>query len=106
MVWGMYKIFWRRVTKREQLVMIWNNVLTDWWAIWAWIDFVKVDTIPNLWEVKSEAQKFQSRLMLIIDAVQWFKKNFRYISKINRNRRNICIMRYWICKNRLKKELD
>jgi len=34
-----------------QIMMIWDNFLTDGWSIWAGIDFVKVDAInKDIWE--------------------------------------------------------
>lgn len=31
--------------EKKQVVMIWDNFLTDWWCIYAWIRFIKVDPI-------------------------------------------------------------
>jgi len=55
---------------KKQIVMIWDNRLTDWWAIFAWIDFVKVKPIePEKWEVQSAARKFQVAVRLIVDNI-------------------------------------
>lgn len=29
----------------NEVVMVWDNFMTDWWAIWCWIDFVKIDKV-------------------------------------------------------------
>lgn len=42
--------------KPEETLMVWDNFLTDWWAIMAWIDFIKVT--PLLWvEVEKKIKR-------------------------------------------------
>lgn len=33
--------------KPKEVVMIWDNILTDWWATQLWIDFIKIKPISS-----------------------------------------------------------
>jgi len=39
-------LYWLWLPKHE-VIMIWDNFLTDWGSIWAWIDFIKVKPIKT-----------------------------------------------------------
>lgn len=45
----------------EKTIMIWDNFITDWWAIEAWIDFIKVKPIEAV-----EKNKSLSRIVQIM----------------------------------------
>ena len=51
----------------EQTIMVWDNFLTDWWAlnVWEeWIDFVKVNPIKSKLEIKLPRNKKDAKKIL------------------------------------------
>lgn len=64
--------------KKEQVVMIWDNFLTDWWCICAWIRFIKVDPIETIDEVrKSVHRRVQLAMRSFVDRVVRIKWKMR-----------------------------
>lgn len=53
----------------HEVVMIWDNYLTDWWSKYAWIDFIKVKPIETDEAHKSVWRKFQLAFRWIVDFV-------------------------------------
>lgn len=53
----------------NEVVMIWDNYLTDWWSISAWIDFIKIKPIETDYKHKSINREFQLAFRNIVDFV-------------------------------------
>lgn len=52
----------------SEVAMVWDNYLTDWWAIWAWIPFIKIKPIETL-DKKSISRRFQIWFRSMVDFV-------------------------------------
>jgi len=79
------------LTKRE-LIMIWDNFLTDWWAIAAWIDFIKVKPIETLDEIRSLARKIQLKVRCLVDnraAARWNIKKENWCKVLKYDKKEI-----------------
>lgn len=53
----------------NEVVMIWDNYLTDWWSINAWISFIKIKPIDTKDSKKSLSRKWQLLFRQIVDKV-------------------------------------
>ena len=52
-----------------KIVMIWDNFLTDGWAIQVWIDFIKIEPILTIWDKKSISRVVQIWMREIVDRI-------------------------------------
>ncbi len=60
---------------KKEVVMIWDNFLTDGWAIQAWIDFIKVEPILTTWDKKSVSRVVQVFMRKVVDRVAVIRGN-------------------------------
>ncbi len=60
---------------REELIMIWDNFLTDWWSISAGIDFIKVEPIFTLEDKVSFSRTIQIYMRKIVDKIAVIRWN-------------------------------
>lgn len=68
--------------KASQIIMIWDNYLTDWWCMNAWIDFIKVRPIKTPWDSIKPARIIQKSLRFLVDFVaQKVHKTLTYETK-------------------------
>lgn len=53
-------------SRPEETIMIWDNFITDGWAMRLWIDFIKVRPVPldaSEWWVERQGQKITRRII-------------------------------------------
>lgn len=53
----------------NEVVMIWDNYLTDWWSINAWISFIKIKPINTNDSKKSFSRQWQLLFRQVVDKV-------------------------------------
>lgn len=64
-------------TSPDETIMIWDNYLTDGWSIYAWIDFIKLKAIKNIWK-KTLSRRTQIIMRDTADKVAMIRGNLRY----------------------------
>lgn len=63
----------------SKTVMIWDNYLTDWWCINAWIDFIKIKPINTQGDYLKPSRIVQKSLRCLVDFVaQYVYRTLEY----------------------------